>query len=138
NNTWLIAVRGDVARPNDLFTMEDFARAVKNAGNIRLVASEEFVSSPAALPAFEKTYGFHFPRERIAVLPGGDTAVTMRHAAQEIGGANAAMVYGTDGAIAAFDLVVMTDTKGAQIVYEPAPVVRADVLRQHPAIEKAL
>jgi osmoprotectant transport system substrate-binding protein len=32
----------------------------------------------------------------------------------------------------------MEDTKGAQIVYEPAPVVRADVLRRHPAMGPAL
>ena len=48
------------------------------------------------------------------------------------------MVYGTDGAIAALDLVVMEDTKGAQIVYEPAPVIRADVLQRYPVIAPAL
>jgi len=138
NNTWLIAMRGDVARRDNLLTMEDFARAVNQAAPIRLAASAEFVESPAALPAFEKTYGFRFPRERIVVLPGGDTAVTMRHAAQGIADVNAAMVYGTDGAIAALDLVVMKDTKGAQIVYEPAPVVRAEILQRHPVIAKAL
>jgi osmoprotectant transport system substrate-binding protein len=138
NNTWLIAVRGDVARPNNLSTMEDFAKAVKQSGTLRLAASEEFVKSPAALPAFEKTYGFRFPRGRIVILPDGDTARTMRHAAQGIDGVNAAMVYGTDGAIAALDLVVMKDTKGAQIVYEPAPVIRAEVLQMHPIIERAL
>ena len=62
----------------------------------------------------------------------------MRAAAQSVSGVNAAMVYGTDGAIAALDLVVMEDAKGAQIVYEPAPVVRADVLQRYPAIAPAL
>ena len=51
---------------------------------------------------------------------------------------NAAMVYGTDGAIAALDLAVMEDTKGAQIVYEPAPVVRQAVLDKYPAIRPTL
>jgi osmoprotectant transport system substrate-binding protein len=74
----------------------------------------------------------------VVVLPGGDTAVTMRAAAQGVSGVNAAMVYGTDGAIAALDLVVMEDTKGAQIVYEPAPVVRAQVLQRYPAMGPAL
>lgn len=106
--------------------------------DIRLAASAEFVESPAALPAFERVYGFHFPRDRIVVLPGGDTAATMRAAAQGGGGVNAAMVYGTDGAIVALDLVVMKDTKGAQIVYEPAPVVRAGILQRYPQIVKAL
>src|SRR3712207_85075 len=138
NNTWLIAVRGDVARRDQLKTMEDFARNVQKDGAIKLAGSAEFVESPAALPSFEKVYGFKLPREQIVVLPGGDTAVTMRAAAQGVSGVNAAMVYGTDGAIAALDLVVMDDTKGAQIVYEPAPVVRADIIKRHPQIASAL
>ncbi|WP_209318641.1 glycine betaine ABC transporter substrate-binding protein OsmF [Falsiroseomonas selenitidurans] len=137
NNTWAIALRGDLARAGNLATMEDFAKAAE-AGTLRLAASAEFVESPAALASFERTYGFRFPRDRIVVLPGGDTAVTMRAAAQRISGVNAAMVYGTDGAIAALDLVVMRDTKGAQIVYEPAAVVRAPVLAAHPGIAPAL
>jgi len=137
NNTWAIAVRGDVARAENLSTMEEFGRAAA-AGKLRLAASAEFVESPAALGSFERTYGFSFPRDRIVVLPGGDTAVTMRAAAQGISGVNAAMVYGTDGAISALSLVVMQDNKGAQIVYEPAPVVRQAVLEAHPGIRAAL
>jgi len=138
NNTWLIAVRGDLARQENLTTMEDFADLTRRAGAVKLAGSAEFVESPAALPSFERVYGFNLPRDQIIILPGGDTAVTMRAAAQKISGVNAAMVYGTDGAIAALDLKVMADTKGAQIVYEPAPVVRAEVVRRFPAIEAAL
>ena len=138
NNTWLIAVRGDVAGREGLATMDDFARAASRPGVLKLAASAEFVESPAALPAFERVYGFKFPRESLVVLPGGDTAVTIRSAAQGVSGVNSAMVYGTDGAIAALDLVVMQDTKGAQIVYEPAAVVRAEVLQRYPAIAPAL
>ena len=137
NNTWAIAVRRDVATRERIATMGEFLAAAAR-GAVRLAASAEFVESAAALPAFERVYGVTIPRERIVVLPGGDTAVTMRAAAQGISGVNAAMVYGTDGAIAALDLVVMRDDRGAQIVYEPAPVVRAAVLDRHPAIRTTL
>jgi osmoprotectant transport system substrate-binding protein len=110
----------------------------ERAAEIKLAGSAEFVESPAALPSFERTYDFKLPREQIVVLPGGDTAVMMRAAAQGISGVNAAMVYGTDGAIAALGLVVMTDSKGAQIVYEPAPVVRSAALERFPQIAPAL
>jgi osmoprotectant transport system substrate-binding protein len=138
NNTWLIAVRGDVARRENLKTMEDLAKLVRRGGTLKLAGSAEFVESPAALPSFEKLYDFKLPRDQVVVLPGGDTAVTMRAAAQGVSGVNAAMVYGTDGAVAALDLIVMDDVKGAQIVYEPAPVVRADILQKYPAIAPAL
>jgi osmoprotectant transport system substrate-binding protein len=137
NNTWLIAVNGALARREGLVTMTDFARAV-TAGGIRLAASTEFVESPAALPSFEAAYGFHLPLDRIVSLPGGDTAVTARAAAQGISGVNAGMVYGTDGALDALDLVVMGDPKGAQIVYEVAPVIRAEALARHPEIRPLL
>ena len=137
NNTWAIAVRGDVARREGLRTMEDFAAAAPR-GALKLAASAEFVESPAALPAFERAYGFTMPRRRVVVLPGGETAATLRAAAQNVSGVNASMVYGTDGALAVLDLVVMADTRGAQAVYEPAPVARAAVLERHPAIAPAL
>ena len=137
NNTWAIAVRGDVARREGLRTMEDFAAAAPR-GALKLAASAEFVESPAALPAFERAYGFAMPRRRVVVLPGGETAATLRAAAQNVSGVNASMVYGTDGALAVLDLAVMADTRGAQAVYEPAPVARAAVLERHPDAAPAL
>lgn len=137
NNTWLIAVNGDLARREGLATMADFATAVRR-NLIRLAASTEFVESPAALPSFEAAYDFRLPLDRIISLPGGDTAVTARAAAQGISGVNAGMVYGTDGALSALDLTVMSDPLGAQIVYEVAPVIRAGTLARHPGIRSAL
>jgi osmoprotectant transport system substrate-binding protein len=53
-------------------------------------------------------------------------------------GVNAAMAYGTDGALAALGLVALADNRGAQTVYAPAPVVREAVLRDHPEIATIL
>src|SRR5690242_10282773 len=58
NNTWAIAMRQDVASADKLRPMTDFARWVKGGSDLKLAASAEFVASPAALPAFEKAYGF--------------------------------------------------------------------------------
>lgn len=137
NNTWAIAVRGDVARREGLRTMEDFAAAAPR-GALKLAASAEFVESPAALPAFESAYGFAMPRRRVVALPGGETAATLRAAAQGVSGVNASMAYGTDGALAVLDFAVMEDTRGAQAVYEPAPVARAAVLERYPGVAPAL
>jgi osmoprotectant transport system substrate-binding protein len=138
NNTWAIAVRADLARAHHLRTLEDLAPHLAAGRPFKLAGSAEFVESPAALPAFQRVYGFTLPPDRMLVLPGGDTAVTMRAAAQQLNGVNAAMVYGTDGGIAALDLVVLEDTKGAQPVYAPAPVVRGAVLRANPRIAEVL
>lgn len=138
NNTWAIAVRKDLAAANKLSTMEDFAKWVSGGGKVKIAASAEFVESPAALPSFEKTYGFKLSQDQVLVLAGGNTAATERAAAEQTSGVNAAMAYGTDGTLAALGLVVMSDPKGAQIVYRPAPLVRAAVLEKHPEIKAAL
>jgi osmoprotectant transport system substrate-binding protein len=134
DNTWAIAVRRDLAVAQKLATLEDFAAYVGGGGRVRLAASAEFVESPGALPAFETAYGFHLARGQLLTLVGGDTSATIRAAAEGISGVNAAMAYGTDGALAALGLVVLADDKGAQTVYEPAPVIRGSVLARHPGI----
>ncbi len=113
-------------------------RYLAAGGRFKLAASAEFVESPAALPAFEATYGFHLRADQLLTLSGGNTAATLRAAAEGISGVNAAMAYGTDGELAALGLTALCDDKGAQIVYAPAPVVREAVLDQHPEIAAAL
>jgi len=138
NNTWVIAVRKDVAERHHLSSMDDFAEYLKEGGRIKLAASAEFVESPSALPAFEATYGFRLSDEQLLTLSGGNTAATLRAAAEEMSGVNAAMAYGTDGALAALGLVALRDDRGAQIVYAPAPVVRETVLQEHPEMRAVL
>jgi osmoprotectant transport system substrate-binding protein len=138
NNTWVIAVRRDLAERHGLKSMDDFAKYVVEGGLIKLAASAEFVESPAALPAFEATYGFRLSDEQLLTLSGGNTAATLRAASEQMSGVNAAMAYGTDGAIAALGLVALNDDRGAQIVYAPAPLVRETVLQSHPEIRSAL
>ncbi|WP_269930240.1 glycine betaine ABC transporter substrate-binding protein OsmF [Aminobacter sp. HY435] len=138
NNTWAIALRKDVAEANKLATLSDFGKYVAGGGTVVLAASSEFVNSAAALPAFQTTYGFTLKPEQLITLSGGDTAATIGAAANQTNGANAAMVYGTDGGIAPSGLVVLTDDKGVQPVYQPAPIIREAVLKQHPEIETLL
>jgi len=138
NNTWTIALRQDLTERHNLKTMDDFAKYLAGGGAIKLAASAEFVESPAALPAFEATYGFRLKDAQLLTLSGGNTSATLRAAAEGTSGVNAAMAYGTDGALAALGLTALEDDKGAQVVYAPAPVVREAVLQQQPEIAKVL
>lgn len=138
NNTWAIALRKDVAEQNKLKSLSDFGKYVAGGGTVVLAASSEFVNSAAALPAFQTTYGFTLKPEQLITLSGGDTAATIAAAANQTNGANAAMVYGTDGGIAPSGLVVLEDDKAVQPVYQPAPIIREAVLKEHPEIEQIL
>ena len=138
NNTWAIAVRKDVAAANNLKSLADLGKWISSGGRFKLAASAEFVERSDALPAFQAAYGFKLGQDQILTLAGGDTAVTIKAAAEGTSGVNGAMAYGTDGALAALGLVIMDDPKGIQPIYAPAPIVRAEVLTRHPNIKDAL
>ena len=138
NNTWAIAARRDVAEKEGLRSLSDLAGFMARGGRVKMAASEEFTSRPDALPAFEKAYGFRFSRQQLLVLSGGNTAQTERAASLGADGVNLAMAYGTDGAIAALDLVVLEDDRKVQPVYEPAPIIRRPVLEVYPRIPALL
>ncbi|XKG38153.1 ABC transporter substrate-binding protein [Marinobacter sp.] len=138
NNTWAMSVRGDLAREHDLETLESLADYINQGGDFRFAASAEFVESASALPAFQQAYGFRLDSDQLLILSGGNTAATLRAAALNDNDVNGAMSYGTDGGLAALDLKVMEDTLGVQPVYQPAPIVRAEVLETYPDIREIL
>ncbi|PYE89173.1 glycine betaine ABC transporter substrate-binding protein OsmF [Phyllobacterium leguminum] len=138
NNTWGVALRKDVAEPNKIVTFSDFGKYVAGGGDIVLAASSEFVNSAGALPAFQTAYGFTLKPDQLITLSGGDTAATIAAAANKTSGANAAMVYGTDGGIAESGLAVLQDDKHVQPVYQPTPIIREAVLKKYPQIETLL
>jgi osmoprotectant transport system substrate-binding protein len=138
DNNWVIAVPRALSQSKGLRTLDDFASFIRAGGHVRLAASAEFVESAAGLPAFEAAYDFKLSAAQLLVLSGGETAATMKAAAAGISAVNAAMAYATDGALAALDLFVLEDTKHAQPVYAPAPVVRAASLETYPNIRVAL
>lgn len=137
SNAWALAVRRDVARRHRLATLSDFARWVREGGNVVLACSAEFANA-GTLKSLERTYGFHLvPRQKI-VLAGGETAATIIAAAAGTSGVNTAMVYGTDGGIAAAGLVLLEDDRHDQPIYAPVPTVREAVLQAYPEIAAAV
>ncbi len=138
DNSWVIAMRGDDADAHGLRTLEDFARWLRTGAFVKLAASAEFVESRSGLPAFQDAYGFALNARQLLVLSGGNTSATIKAASDNISGVNAAMAYGTDGALTALAMRALADTKHAQPVYAPAPVVRADVIRSYPQIADVL
>jgi osmoprotectant transport system substrate-binding protein len=121
-----------------LETLDDLAAYINAGGKFKLAASEEFVSSEAALPSFEMGYGFSLDDSQLLVFAGGNTTLTEQAAASGQENVNAAMAYGTDGQLAALGLKVLTDTRNIQPVYAPAPIIRSEVLEKNPEIATML
>jgi osmoprotectant transport system substrate-binding protein len=138
NNTWAIAVRQDLASQHKLRSLADLGPYLASGGKFRLAASAEFAERSDALPAFQAAYGFKLSQDQLLTLAGGDTAITIKAAAQQTSGVNAAMAYGTDGPVAALGLIILEDPKGVQPVYAPAPVMRANALARQPQVAALL
>jgi len=138
NNTWALAIRGDVAESEGVRTLDDFAAWVNAGAKVKVAGCEEFVSRPDALPAFEKAYGFEIQKNQLLVFSGCNTAQTEKAAADGTDGVNVAMAFGTDGQLAALGLWVLEDTIGVQPYYQPAPIIRGEVYDQYPEIEDIL
>ena len=133
SNAWALAVRKDVADAYHLRTMSDFARWVSGGGQVVLACSAEFANA-GTLRSLEDTYGFKLTSDQLIVLAGGETTAMITAAAARTNGTNTAMVYATDGGIAAANLVVLEDDKHDQPIYAPVPLIREAVLRAHPQI----
>jgi len=138
DNSWVIAMRADFADAHRLSTLDDFAGWTREGGAVKLAASAEFVESQSGLPAFQQTYGFSLDAGQLLVLSGGNTSATIKAAADTISGVNAAMAYGTDGALTALGLRALADTRHAQPVYAPAPVLRGAIMEAYPQIAALL
>lgn len=138
NNTFSLAVTRAFAEENGLSTAADLAGYI-NAGNeVVLATNDEFAQRPDGLAAYEATYGFELTDDQLLVIAGASSAQTEQALAEGTNNVNVAMAYSTDGALVAYDFVVLTDPEGAQPVFEPAPCFRAEVLEAYPEIPEVL
>ena len=134
NNTYAIAITRQFSEENDMTTMQDFADYVNDGGEIVLSSGDEFAQRPDGLPAFYRTYGFELSEDQLIIIAGATPAQTEQALASGQNNVNAAMAYGTDGALMAYDFVVLEDPLGAQPVFQPTPVFRGEVIRAYPEI----
>ena len=129
NNTQALAMTRARAEDLGIRTISDM---VARAGELVMVGPPEFVEREDGLPGIKAVYGDFELRDYIAVDPG------LRYQALTSGEADVAVAFGTDGEIAAFDLVVLEDDRNMFPPYQVAPVIRSEVLEANPGIEDVL
>jgi len=129
NNTQAIAMKATRAQELGITTISDMAA---KAGELVMIGPPEFQEREDGLPGIKKVYGDFQLKEYKAVDPG------LRYQALNNGEADVTVAFGTDGEIAAFDLVLLQDDKKLFPPYQVAPVVRADTLEKNPKISEVL
>jgi len=134
NNTYALAVTRQWSEENDITTLPEFAEYVNEGGEVVLSTGDEFAQRPDGLPAFYETYDFELSEDQLIIIAGATPAQTEQALASGQNNVNVAMAYGTDGALMAYDFVVLEDPQGAQPVFQPTPVFVGDVIREYPEI----
>ena len=134
NNTYALAVTRQWSEENGITDLVQFAEYVNNGGEVVLSTGDEFAQRPDGLPSFYRTYGFELTDDQLIIIAGATPAQTEQALASGQNNVNVAMAYGTDGALLAYDFVVLEDPLGAQPVFQPTPVFRGEVIRAYPEI----
>jgi osmoprotectant transport system substrate-binding protein len=134
NNTYALAVTRAWSEANGITDLIGFAEYVNAGGEVVLSTGDEFAQRPDGLQSFYSTYGFTLTEDQLIIIAGATPAQTEQALASGQNGVNVAMAYGTDGALLAYDFIVLDDPLGAQPVFQPTPVFRGEVIRAYPEI----
>ncbi|MEL6271223.1 MAG: glycine betaine ABC transporter substrate-binding protein, partial [Chloroflexota bacterium] len=138
NNTYAFAVTAAFAEENNLYSALDLADYVNSGGEVFMATGDEFAQRPDGIPSFEETYGFDLTEDQLLIIAGGTPAQTEQALNEGANGVNMAMAYATDGALQAYNFVVLEDPFGAQPIYAPTPVFRGEIIRANPEIAGVL
>lgn len=138
NNTYAFAVTRAFAEEHGMTSVTDFADYVNDGGTVMMAVGDEFAQRSDGLQAFEVAYGFELSDDQLLVIAAGTPAQTEQALAEGANNVNVAMAFATDGALRAYDFVVLADPEGAQPVFQPTPVVRGEVLEANPEIADIL
>ncbi len=128
NNTYTIAVRAqdaaryDWARISDLRTM---------ASQLSVGFTAEFMERPDGYPGLQQVYGFRFAR-------AADLDPGLMYQALAEAQVDAICAFATDGRLDAYRLHTLDDDRSFFPPYDAAPVVRNELLMDHPEVRDAL
>lgn len=128
NNTYSLTIRKEDAKKWNVKTISDLT---EKAPELTLASEPEFLERVDGYPGLKKAYGIEFGKTQ-AMDSGIIYSAAKNHKADVID------AYTTDGRIPAFNLQVLEDDKHVFPPYNAVPVVRGEVLKEHPELKKVL
>lgn len=134
NNTYTLLMRAEQAEKLAIRSLSDLASYVNDhPDDLVFAVGSEFYERPDGYKKVLDTYSFEVPLNNIKKMQIGLTYKALRDEQVDV-----AMGFATDGRIPAFNFDSLDDDKNFFPVYNPAPVVRQDLLKRYPSIAEAL
>ena len=132
NNTYCLMMRREDAAQKKIKTLSDLSAFIKaNPTKVRFGTNDEFYARPDGYKPLQKKYDFQFPEDKIIKMAPGLLYKALQDADLEV-----AMGFATDGRIKGMNLVILEDDRNYFPVYNPAPVVRKEIMAKYPELEK--
>ena len=128
NNTYTITVHGEEAGRRGWETVTDLAQ---DAAGLRAGFTAEFAERPDGYPGLQEAYGMRFGEVK-------DLDPSLMYEAIARREVDVICAFATDGRIAAYDLKPLIDDSRYFPPYHAAPLVRGEMLREHPELRDAL
>ena len=138
NNTYAIIMKAETADRLGIRTLSQWADYVqKNPGKMTVSTNAEFYSRADGFKGMMEFYGLKFGKD----IPDANVTkmeTPLAKKAVRDGQALCGMAFATDGEIKDYKLTVLEDDKNYFPIYNPAPVVRAEVLKAYPKLKMVL
>ncbi|WP_082423245.1 osmoprotectant ABC transporter substrate-binding protein [Paenibacillus dakarensis] len=128
-NTYAFTVRKDIAESNGYTKISDIK---KDMDNMKLGVDTTWLErSTDGYPAFSKAYDIKFGQ----VFPMEISLVYSAVANKQV---DIVLAYSTDSRLKAYELQTLEDDEQFFPPYDASPVLRSDLLKEHPEIEDAI
>ncbi|MGE4354160.1 MAG: glycine betaine ABC transporter substrate-binding protein [Oscillospiraceae bacterium] len=129
NNTYALAVTNDVY---ETYGVETYSDLVAVSDQLVFGAEHEFFDRQDGFDGLVDTYGFTFKGEPKKMN------VSLKYQAIGNGDIDVTDAFSTDGPIKQYNLKVLKDDKQFFPPYYAAPIIRQEVLDEHPELEDVL
>ena len=130
NNTYTLIMTQEQAGRLNVRTVSDLAAYVTaHPEAVTLASNAEWLARPDGFKGLGAHYDFEFPPGQVVKMEAGLIYFALRDGEVDVG-----MGYSTDARILALNLVNLEDDRSFFPIYNPAPVVRAELLEQHPGL----
>jgi len=130
NNSYALAMRRTEAATKRIASISDLARRVNSGERFVFASTYEFYDRADGLRPLERAYGFEFGRDQVVRLETN----MIYQVLHELRNIDVGLVFATDGRVAAYDLLILTDDRGFFPDYTMAPVIRQQTLERHPEL----
>ena len=134
NNTYTLMMRKDHAQKLGIVSISDLSNYMnKQKGKLVIGVNAEFWERPDGFKPLMKLYGFTVPYDKVKKMDSGIVYKALKEKQVDV-----SMGFATDGRISAFGFVNLKDDKSYFPIYNPAPVIRGEVLEKWPEIQDIL